>query len=467
MSRARTTIHSAWLALGLLCALPGYAANVCGRSDSPVNPQAAVAPGIGGTGDTALHPGIGGTGDVAGKPGIGGTGIDNGGIGGTGIVGVITGFASICVNGVEVHYDDATPIQDNGQPVKAGTLTVGQMVAVVARGQGDELQAQRIALQHQAVGPVERVDVPRREVRVLGQTVHWSGDTGALAALRPGQWVRVSGLRLSDGSIESTHVQTVAAQAQASLSGPAEHGPDGSIRVAGATINTRALGLMDGLRLWRAALGGQEVRLQGPWDGGQLLATAQEVQPTRNALGAVERVVVEGFVKSASKDALDIGQGRMVWGAQVSERQRAGLSPEREQRVRITGVRGSDDRITVERIELRQSLDKRPGASGRGSDDKGRSGKSEDSGKSDDSRSGNSGKTESGDDSRSGSNTSGSDSSKSGSTSGSSGDSGSSGGSGSSRTSGSSGGSGSSSGSSGSSGGSGSSGSSGGRSGGK
>lgn len=465
MSRARTALGSTWLALGLLCALPGYAANVCGRSDSPVNPQAAVAPGIGGTGDTAQRPGIGGTGDVAGKPGIGGTGIDNGGLGGTGIVGVITGFASICVNGVEVHYDDATPIQDNGQPVKAGTLAVGQMVAVVARGQGDELQAQRIALQHQAVGPVERVDVPRREVRVLGQTVHWSGDTGALAALRPGQWVRVSGLRLSDGSIESTHVQTVAAQAQASLSGPAEHGPDGSIRVAGATINTRALGLMDGLRLWRAALGGQEVRLQGPWDGGQLLATAQEVQPTRNALGAVERVVVEGFVKAASKDALDIGQGRMVWGAQVSERQRAGLSPEREQRVRITGVRGSDDRITVERIELRQSLDKRPGSSGRSSDDKGRSGKSEDSGKSDDS---NSGKTESGDDSRSGSNTSGSnsgssgktessDSSKSGSSSGSSGKSDGSSTSGSSGSSGSSGGSRS----------SGSSGSSSGRSGGK
>jgi hypothetical protein len=33
---------------------------------------------------------------------------------------VITGFASICVNGVEVHYDANTPVSINGQP--AATL---------------------------------------------------------------------------------------------------------------------------------------------------------------------------------------------------------------------------------------------------------------------------------------------------------------------------------------------------------
>ena len=107
-------------ALALMGALHAQGANVCGHSDSPVNPQAA-APGIGGTGDVAL------------KPGIGGTGIDNGGIGGTGIVGVITGFASICVNGVEVHYDESMPVNDNGQTVKTGVLALGQVVVVKAK----------------------------------------------------------------------------------------------------------------------------------------------------------------------------------------------------------------------------------------------------------------------------------------------------------------------------------------------
>jgi len=84
-------------------------------------------------------------------------------------------------------------------------------------------------------------------------------------------------------------------------------------------------------------------------------AAATNHAPT---MGPVERVVVEGYVKTASTDGLDIGQGRMALGAQVNARQRAELREDREQRVRVTGVRGSDDRITVERVDVRQSVRK-------------------------------------------------------------------------------------------------------------
>lgn len=393
-------------ALALMGALHAQGANVCGHSDSPVNPQAA-APGIGGTGDTALRPGIGGTGDVALKPAIGGTGIDNGGIGGTGIVGVITGFASICVNGIEVHYDESTPVNDNGQTVNTGVLAIGQVVVVKAKGQGDELQAETIALQHLAVGPVERVDTARNEVRVLGQTLRWSGEPGTLSALKPGQWVRVSGLRMSDGSIDTTRLQPIPPQAQAQLTGPADHGAEGTLRIGETTVQTGRLGFLEGLRAWRAALNGQEVQVQGIWDGKQLVATGMQLQPTRTTMGPVERVVVEGYIKAASTDGLDIGQGRMALGAQVSARQRAELREDREQRVRVTGVRGSDDRITVERVDVRQSSEKRVRSSGKGEGGS-RSGKSEDTSGQDDSKSGSSGKNESGDDSKSGSTESGS-----------------------------------------------------------
>ncbi|UUZ77687.1 DUF5666 domain-containing protein [Polaromonas sp. P1(28)-13] len=82
---------------------------------------------------------------MAGRPRLGGTGISEGGIGGTGIVGVITGFASICVNGVEVHFDAGTPVSDNGQPGSARQLAVGQVVAVRAAGAGAEVSARNIA----------------------------------------------------------------------------------------------------------------------------------------------------------------------------------------------------------------------------------------------------------------------------------------------------------------------------------
>jgi len=70
--------------------------------------------GVGGTGQAA-YGGVGGTGDAA-YGGVGGTGApgSEGGIGGTGIVGTITGFASVCVSGVEVHYDEAVPLAENG-----------------------------------------------------------------------------------------------------------------------------------------------------------------------------------------------------------------------------------------------------------------------------------------------------------------------------------------------------------------
>ena len=71
--------------------------------------------GTGGTGATADRGGTGGTGQQA-TGGIGGTGstADNGGTGGTGIVGVVTGFASICVGGQEVHFDATTVIRTSG-----------------------------------------------------------------------------------------------------------------------------------------------------------------------------------------------------------------------------------------------------------------------------------------------------------------------------------------------------------------
>ena len=127
-----------------LC-LPAQAANGCATGASLVNPATIDPSGLGGTGVQAYKApgGIGGTGAVAaagvglggtgiekdGQSGMGGTGISAAapsGMGGTGIVGVITGFASICVNGVEVHFDDAIPVSDNGQAVTAQRLAVGQ-----------------------------------------------------------------------------------------------------------------------------------------------------------------------------------------------------------------------------------------------------------------------------------------------------------------------------------------------------
>ncbi|MCW9047511.1 MAG: hypothetical protein OQK46_05475, partial [Gammaproteobacteria bacterium] len=66
--------------------------------------------------------------------GLGGTGllaknaIDEKSIGGTGILGKITGFGSIFVNGIEVEYNDKTPFSINGNIVKHQQLHIGDIV---------------------------------------------------------------------------------------------------------------------------------------------------------------------------------------------------------------------------------------------------------------------------------------------------------------------------------------------------
>jgi hypothetical protein len=86
----------AWLAA---CAASTALAAVCMEPGGLGGTGARADGGIGGTGSRAQD-GVGGTGSKA-DGGIGGTGARA--EGDVGLLGVITGFASICVNGVEVH----------------------------------------------------------------------------------------------------------------------------------------------------------------------------------------------------------------------------------------------------------------------------------------------------------------------------------------------------------------------------
>jgi hypothetical protein len=154
--------------------------------------------------------------------GIGGTGITaDGGIGGTGIrtdsalalIGVITGFGSICVNNVEVQYDAATPVFLNGEAASPGALAVGQTVAVRAVGGASQARARAIEIIDAAVGPVTAVE-GGNVVRVLGQRVRIDPWTILGAGLTDegtsrvgiGDTLRVSGLRSADGTIVATRV---------------------------------------------------------------------------------------------------------------------------------------------------------------------------------------------------------------------------------------------------------------------
>ena len=222
--------------------------------------------------------------------GIGGTGIDGGGIGGTGqqaeaeigVIGVVTGFASICVNGIEVHYDASTPVSMNGETASAGALGVGKVVAVRAVGSGTQVRARSIDIVDAAVGPLTAVESPGTQVQVLGQRVRISSATvlggdlsrERLAGARVGDVMRVSGLRAADGAIMATRIETAPRATRARAADFGVPGP-GRFLVQGYVTDVQPQVLRVGATRFNvtAELGaqlnrGQLVRISGRSEGG-------------------------------------------------------------------------------------------------------------------------------------------------------------------------------------------------------
>lgn len=307
--------------------------------------------GIGGTGQVATGSGLGGTGApmVAQDPGngLGGTGSPlaggDSGLGGTGIVGVVTGFASICVNGVEVDYSPSMPVDRDGVAAPVSELAVGQLVALQAVGQGDQLRARRIAVIDAAVGPLTAVDARTGRFDVMQQAALALARED-LQGLAVGDWVRVSGQRVASGDIRASRVQRVATT-EAYATGP--YGSSGTVGLRVGATPVTASALPAGLRE------GQEVGVRGEWVDGRLRARELQLQPTRAAMGGASEVLLQGYVHAVRGRELQLGYQSLTLGdrLQVDGGELGALRV--DQPVQVRGRVGADQRVTVERIELR------------------------------------------------------------------------------------------------------------------
>ncbi len=348
----------------------GSAVSHSGIGGTGIQPQ-----GIGGTGSSASslsQSGIGGTGAKMASGGVGGTGIDaggiggtgfqdsgiggtgstaqqGGGIGGTGIVGTISGFASICVNGVEIHYDPDTPITIDGRPASARELAAGQIVIARALGTGAELTARNIAVVHAAVGPISHINPETRELRVLGQTIHAGSQAhGNLSGLKAGEWVQISGHRLPDGSVAASRIEGMPAHAQAHISGHVTHVHATGFEINGTRIQHAPHSQPSGLTK------GIEVMVAGQWDGDRLQAQHIQTEPTRHQFGNVSHVVIEGYVHGIRGKELNLSNRTVTISESPSSANKDELKPGRL--VQMSGRISEDQRVVADRIETKQEL---------------------------------------------------------------------------------------------------------------
>lgn len=188
--------------------------NVCrvGPNDGPLLAER----GIGGTGMPPFNAAIPAAGALPASPpgqdrGIGGTGAPALGTkaaaGNTGIVGEITGFASVCLNGVEVAYDPTTAINIDGHAEPPAALRAGQIAAITAGPDAaakDGLLADVVSIRHEVSGPVSAQDV--NTLTVAGQNVVLRPDTRGMREIALGDWVAISGFRNHAGAIVATRI---------------------------------------------------------------------------------------------------------------------------------------------------------------------------------------------------------------------------------------------------------------------
>lgn len=316
--------------------------------------------GTGGTGKQA-NIGTGGTGI---DTGTGGTGIDTG-TGGTGIVGVITGFGSICVNGIEVEFNERTPVVDNGATGSADNLKVGQVVEVLAAGKGERVMARQINVRDPLLGPVTRVDPANNRLEVMHQPVRWQagtvgGQVGSrtvrLIDVKPGQFVRVSGFRTDTGEVIASRVD------------PA---PSGTVRLTGrvseaSSSRARIQGIAVEIGAGQRVSARSEVSVTGQWQGDAIRATRVEPAAAMSFAGRAEFVSVQGSIGAQLPDgSYSFGSARVKVGASTRFEGGARSAIRRGEVLQVEGRLRAGNEIEAERIYLGDRVP-RPDEHGRG-----------------------------------------------------------------------------------------------------
>lgn len=292
----------------------------------------------------------------------------SGGIVRTGFaIGPIANFGSVIVNGVRYSTTGATITVDDSPGVESD-LRVGQVVSI--SGQFDASlttgTATQISFDDNVEGPVQSIDTVAATLVVLGQTVRVGADTSfddniqpaSLAGLAVGDIVEVSGLVMSDGSIDATRIEKKAAGSLFEV-----HGTISSLDTISRRFNLNALVVdysaaqLDDFPGGQPALG-QPVEAKGSAidANGVLAATRVEFEgpPVSGATG--DRVEIEGFItRFASAQDFDVSGVPVTTGAATVFEGGTTADLGLNVKVEVEGSLAAGGAITASKVDIRRA----------------------------------------------------------------------------------------------------------------
>jgi len=127
--------------------------------------------------------------------------------------GVITGFGSVFINGVEYETDSAEVSTDDDDSASESDLQVGMIVTLSGsvNDDGTTGSANAIHYSEQIKGPLESIDLAASSLIILGQTVVFdeltSLDNFILEDLLPGNCLEISGFLNADNNLYATRIE--------------------------------------------------------------------------------------------------------------------------------------------------------------------------------------------------------------------------------------------------------------------
>jgi len=281
-----------------------------------------------------------------------------GGIGGTGIVGTLTDFGSLIVNGERVLLTRSTAIGDTRGSVDEASLRIGQNLTIEARRIDGILTASRVQITYPVTGIATQVSADGRSARVAGIRVDL--ELSGIGAFADGDTVVVSGV-WHNSRVIASRVDRVRGTGGVILSGAIQKVPDAPYRLGDVVLEGVSEGELEP---------GSFARISGRYAAGRL--AVDEAIPGRftGAAGPLVALSVEGYLEAAPAAPF-----LQVSGLGHSFDAAARLRPFEQQRTLFTGAyidtfvveRGLalPDALQPRRTLMRRVLEAGPGRLGR------------------------------------------------------------------------------------------------------
>lgn len=276
--------------------------------------------------------------------------------------GVITGFGSIFVNGVEFDTNSATVDTDESTGLGEARLQVGMLVTVDGQVNTDGRTgaASRVHYGDFMIGPVDTIDQANYRFTMMGHDVYIDDlsmmDGIAFSDIVPGTMLEVSGFTGGSGVMSATWISPAAADSTARVFGP--------VSSLDASAMTFMLG--DLLVDYRAAslpaetmADGMMVAVSGDVPTPGNLRADRVVLRQQNHPAAGEHVVVEGVVESAESGgqfALQ-GQACVIDASTTFESGMTDGDIVQGARVHLEGMIDEDGRLLVASASMHEHAD--------------------------------------------------------------------------------------------------------------